>query len=62
MTIQHAAQILLTKAYVKADGSELAHACAELHELGLCDFKPAEEKPIKFPARYRSTRRTQEAL
>ena len=60
--LKDAARTLLTKASVKADGSELARACAELHELGLCEWRPAEEKPIKFDARYKATVRTQEAL
>ena len=60
--IKDAARALLHRASVKADGSELAQACAQLHTMGLCEFKPAEERPIRFPARYVATIRTQEAL
>lgn len=62
MTTAEAAKNLLRKASVKADGSDLAKACEELHKAGLCSFHPEEERPIKFPARYKATKRTQEAL
>jgi hypothetical protein len=57
-----AAQTLLKKAYVKADGSQLAKACKELCDEGLCEFVIAQTSPIVFPARYKATKRTQEAL
>lgn len=64
MNNAEAARILLSRGGgVPVTGdSKLVEACERLHGLGLADFSPAQERPVKFEDRYMANGRTHEAL
>jgi hypothetical protein len=46
VSFEEAAKILLKKAYVKADSSELSRACKRLCDDGFCEFAESETSPV----------------